>query len=98
MKCPRCSSAHTVKNGRIHNGKAKRMCKDCRRQFVPDATKKIISPPTWELINKLLLEKIPLAGIARVAGISEAYLQAYVNRTYETVPREVRVRVQKKVG
>jgi transposase-like protein len=98
MKCPRCSSEHTVKNGRIHNGKAKRMCKDCRRQFVPDAIKKVISPHTWELINKLLLEKIPLAGIARVASISETYLQEYVNRKYETVPREVRVRAPKKGG
>ena len=98
MKCPKCGSEHTVKNGRIHNGKAKRMCKDCRRQFVPDAAKKVITPPTWELIDKLLLEKIPLAGIVRVTGISADYLQAYVNRQYETVPREVRVHVQKKVG
>ena len=92
MKCPRCGSAHTVKNGRIHNGKAKRMCKDCRRQFVPDATKKVITPQTWELIDKLLLEKIPLA------GISEDYLQEYVNRKYEAVPREIPIRAQKKAG
>jgi len=98
MQCPRCGSAHTVKNGRIHNGKAKRLCKDCRRQFVPDATKKVITPQTWELIDKLLLEKIPLAGIARVTGISADYLQEYVNRTYETVPREARVRAPKKGG
>jgi insertion element IS1 protein InsB len=98
MKCPRCSSKHTVKNGRIHNGKAKRMCMGCRRQFVPDATKKVITPQTWELIDKLLLEKIPLAGIARVAGISEDYLQAYVNRKYASVPREIQRRAPKKVG
>jgi hypothetical protein len=30
MNCPRCGSARTVKNGQIHNGKAKRMCTDCR--------------------------------------------------------------------
>jgi insertion element IS1 protein InsB len=75
MKCPRCSSAPTVKNGRSHNGKAKRLCKDCRRQFVPGATKKVITPQTWELIDQLLLEKIPLAGIARVTGISADDLQ-----------------------
>ena len=98
MNCPRCSSEHTVRNGRIHNGKAKRMCKDCRRQFVPDAIKKVITPQTWELIDKLLLEKIPLAGIARVTGISADDLQAYVNRKYETVPRATRVRAPKKVG
>jgi transposase-like protein len=98
MQCPRCGSAHTVKNGRIHNGKAKHMCKDCRRQFVADTTKKVITPQTWELIDKLLLEKLPLAGIARVTGISADSLQAYVNRKYETVRREARVRAPKKGG
>jgi insertion element IS1 protein InsB len=98
MNCPRCGSEHTVKNGRIHNGKAKRMCKDGRHQFVPDATKKVITPQTWELIDQLLLEEIPLAGIARVTGISADYLQEYVNRQYELVPREVQVRAPKKVS
>jgi len=90
MKCPRCRSEHTVKNGRVHNGKAKRMCKDC--------TKKVITPQTWERVDTLWLEKIPLAGIARVTGLSADDLQAYVNRPYETVPREVQVRAPKKVG
>lgn len=98
MTCPRCRSEHTVKNGRIHNGKAKRLCKDCRRQFVPDATKKVISRQTWELIDKLLLEKLPLAGIARVVDISEDYLQEYVNRKYEAVPREPQIRSPKKAS
>ena len=98
MTCPRCRSKHTVKNGRIHNGKAKRMCKDCRRQFVPSATKKVITPQTWELIDKLLLEKIPLAGIARVVGISAGYLQEDVNRTYASVPREIQTHAPKKGG
>jgi hypothetical protein len=65
------------------------LCQDCRRQFVPDATKKVITPQTWELIDRLLWEKIPLAGMARVTGLSANDLQEYVNRTYETVPREV---------
>jgi hypothetical protein len=36
------------------------------------------------LIDKLLLEKIPLAGIARVLEISETWLQSYVNKVYES--------------
>jgi len=92
MTCPRCRSEHTVKNGRIHNGKAKRMCKDCRRQFVPDATKKVISPQTWELIDKLLLEKLPLAGRARVVDLAAEYLPASVNRQSAAVPRELQRR------
>ena len=96
MNCPQCGSEQTVKNGRIHNGKGKRMCKDCRRQFVPEATKKVISPQTWELIDKLLLEKLPLAGIARVTGISADSLQRYVNRMSAAVPREIPRPPQKK--
>jgi insertion element IS1 protein InsB len=76
MNCPRCGSGRTVRHGRIHHGKAKRLGQDCCRQFVPDATKQVISPQTWELVNKLLLERIPLAGSARVTGLSEDDLSA----------------------
>lgn len=62
------------------------MGKDCGREFAPDATKKVITPQTWELIDTLWLVKIPRAGSARVTGISADVLQAYVNRTAETVP------------
>jgi hypothetical protein len=47
------------------------------------------------LIDKLLLEKIPLAGIARVAEVSEVWLQQYVNAKYQQVERRVRVSPQK---
>ena len=62
--CPNCGSKHTVKNGRIHNKKSKYQCQDCGRQFVENSTKKVISQETKDLIDRLLLEKIPLAGIA----------------------------------
>jgi hypothetical protein len=41
------------------------------------------------------LEKIPLAGIARVVGVSEPWLQSYVNAKYEAVPQQVEVPVKK---
>ena len=34
QSCPRCGSYHIIKNGSTHNGKPKRQCKDCGRQFV----------------------------------------------------------------
>jgi hypothetical protein len=37
------------------------------------------------------LEKIPLAGIARIAGVSEPWLQNYVNEKYAAVPRVIDV-------
>ncbi len=75
--CPTCASTHTVKNGRIHNGKQRFECHDCGRQFVEHPTKKVIDQGTWSLVDRLLLEKIPLAGIARAVQISEQWLQNY---------------------
>jgi AraC-like DNA-binding protein len=56
----------------------------------------MIDEATKALIDKLLLEKIPLAGIARVAGVSEPWLQSYVNAKYQNVPHQVRVRAKKR--
>lgn len=94
--CPACDSTHTVKNGRIHNGKQNFKCRECGRQFVQDPQNKIIDQATKILIDKLLLEKIPLAGIARVVGVSEPWLQSYVNAKYEAVPQRVKVLAKKK--
>lgn len=94
--CPACSSTHIVKNGKIHNGKQNFKCRDCGRQFVQDPQNKIIDPATKTLIDKLLLEKIPLAGIARVVGVSEPWLQSYTNAKYQAVPQQVEVSTKKR--
>ena len=95
MNCSECYSQNIIKNGSIHNGKAKFMCKDCGRQFVENPTKKIISQETWDLVDKLLLEKIPIAGISRVSGISEPWLQKYINNKYDNIDQKVNI-VKKK--
>ncbi len=64
--CPNCYSEKTVKNGHIHNGKQRYKCHECGRQFVENPEKIVISPEKRELIDRLLLERISLAGIARV--------------------------------
>ena len=95
MNCPKCDSQNIIKNGSTHNGKSKFMCNDCGRQFIENPTKKIISQETWDLVDKLLLEKIPIAGISRVTGISEPWLQKYINDKYENIDQQVDV-VKKK--
>ena len=90
--CPECNSRKIIKNGYIHNGKQKFMCKNCGRQFVENPKNKIIYRETKEIIDKLLLERISLAGIARVTGVSERWLQSYVNKKYEGILKEVKVR------
>lgn len=94
--CPRCHSNSVIKNGHIHNGKQNHKCRICGRQFVQKPQQKRISQETKALIDKLLLEKIPLAGIARVTPVSEVWLQDYANQTYQTVPH--RVDIERKKG
>ena len=96
LHCPSCQSANVVKNGKIHTGKQNHKCQDCRRQFVLNPTQKRIDEETKRLIDKLLLEKLPLAGIARVADVSEPWLQEYVNGKYRSVPRQAQVSEKKK--
>jgi insertion element IS1 protein InsB len=91
MQCPACQNEEVVKNGNIHTGKQNYKCKKCGRQFVENPTNKIISEQTKILIDKLLLEKLPLAGIARVVDVSEPWLQNYVNEKYQHVPRIIEI-------
>jgi insertion element IS1 protein InsB len=77
--CPSCQSNNVKLNGHIHNGKQNHLCKDCRRQFVINPEKKNISEHEKALIDKLLLEKISLAGIARTLNISQTWLGTYLS-------------------
>jgi hypothetical protein len=47
---------------------------------------------TRKLIDKLLLEKRSLAGISRTTGVSERWLQYYVNKKLGAVKRQVEVK------
>lgn len=83
MNCPYCQSNEVVKNGSNGVGTPKFFCTRCLRQFVESPKNTRISDHTKELIDKLLLEKIPLAGIARVLDVSETWLQNDVNDQYK---------------
>ena len=96
MQCPACHGLRTVKNGRIPSGKPKWMCKDCRRQFVVNPQRHRIPTETIALVDRLVLEKLSLAGIARAAGVSPRWLQYYVNKKYAVVSQTVAVHPKKK--
>jgi insertion element IS1 protein InsB len=89
--CPTCGSSHLIKNGSVHNGKPKHQCQSCGRQFVDNPTKITISEETKQLIDRLLLERISLRGIARVIGVSWSWLQDYVNQKMSRIPRLIEV-------
>jgi insertion element IS1 protein InsB len=96
--CPRCQSTAVIKNGRIHNGTPKFACKQCGRQFVDHPCKQPIAADTKALVDKLLLERLSLAGIVRVTGVSLRWLQYYVKQTYQAQPRQVTVPPKKKAA
>jgi transposase-like protein len=77
--CSKCGSEHTVKNGRIHTGKQRFLCHNCDYQFAGQPTDRRISQQTRDLVDRLLLERISMAGMARAAQVSEQWLQDYVN-------------------
>jgi IS1 family transposase len=55
-----------------------------------------VEKETRELIDRLLLEKISLAGIVRATGVSPRWLQYYVNKKLGAVKREVEVKSKKR--
>jgi len=96
MHCPSCQATQIIKNGTIHSGKPKWKCKACGRQFVANPPQHRSSDASKQLIDKLLLERLSLAGIVRVTGVSPRWLQSYVNAKYASLPRSVSVTEQKK--
>ncbi len=77
--CPTCHSDAVVKNGRTRHSKQNYKCRECGRQFVLDPQWRAVSEEHRALVDRLLLEKIPLAAIARAMQVSEQWLQSYVN-------------------
>ena len=89
--CPSCTSAQTIKNGHIHTGKQRFKCRACGRQFVQHPATPPIPQSTRNLIDTLLLERLALAAIVRVTGVSERWLQSYVNQKYYLTAKQVEV-------
>jgi insertion element IS1 protein InsB len=97
MHCPRCQGSRVIKNGSIHNGKPKWKCKECGRQFVVASAQRLISQETRQTIDKLLLERISLAGIVRVTGVSLRWLHTTSMPNMPQLPARS-VRLSKKGG
>jgi|GEM_PF-777635 AraC-like DNA-binding protein len=91
MNCPKCQCTQIIKYGHTHYGKPRFKCRACGRQFVEEATQQPIDQVTRQLIDKLLLERLALAAIARVTGGSERWLQLYVNQKFYQTPKTIEV-------
>ena len=96
MNCPKCQSSQIIKYGRTHYGKPRFRCQNCGRQFVENPTRQPIDEATRQLIDKLLLERLALAAIARVTGVSKRWLQLYVNQKFYQTPKRIEVTPKKR--
>ena len=68
MKCPKCNSAQTIKNGH-RRGKQCYQCRDCGRQFVESPVDRGYPPEVRKLCLKMYVNGMGLRGIERVAEI-----------------------------
>ncbi|WP_432207213.1 IS1/IS1595 family N-terminal zinc-binding domain-containing protein [Hymenobacter defluvii] len=89
MKCSHCNSENIKKNGHTHYGKQNYFCHMCNRQFVENGQNWFVNEADKLLINKLLLERISLAGICRVCNISEKWLLSYLKELYNNLPDDL---------
>ena len=87
--CPRCHSTHVVRNGKTQSGSPNFLCRGCNRRFVASPKKGPVSEHTKRSIRRMLLERLSLRAIARIAGVSRSWLQRFVNEIYrEQTPWE----------
>lgn len=89
--CPACGSQLFKKNGHTHNGKQNHQCKGCGRQFVLDATNRMIDAAHRSVVERLLCEKISLHGICRVFGVSIRWLMDFMVARFAAVPEHLPV-------
>ncbi len=89
LLCPTCGSTDIKKNGTTRRGKQPHRCRDCGRQFGQNPRWQPQFSDTKAIIDRLVVEKIPLAGIAPALQVSEAWLQQYVNAADTAVPQQV---------
>ncbi len=95
ITCRYCQSKNVIGYGHIHNGKKRYMCHDCHRQFTPSAQKKYISKEQREMVDKMLLERISIAAISRVTGISKSWLYRYIKHVVAYTAESLDVEPQK---
>ena len=89
MDCPHCYSKNIKKNGHTSYGKQNYQCTDCKRQFVEGGQDWYVSDSDKIIIDKLLLERISLAGICRACDVSESWLSQYIVGLYSDSPDDL---------
>lgn len=83
---PACGSERCKKNGHMHTGKQNHPWKACGRQFVLDATNRVMAEEQRTLVERLLSEQISLHGICRVVGVSLRWRRRFIATCFAALP------------
>lgn len=89
--CPSCGSRAYKKNGINQYGDQNHKCLECGRQFVLDPQNKIVSEETKNLIRKLLIEKLTIGAICRIADVSKTWLLHFLKEEWRKIPLNIDV-------
>ena len=76
------------KNGHAKNGKQTNRCKNCNAYFVSILDRNPMNKKI-ELLEKLLLERISLAGICRVLNFSKKTFNKYTDKIFSNLPNDL---------
>lgn len=68
MICPHCKKEECVKNGHIYNGKQRFLCRSCKRQFVEEPKKRVITQEEWRTID-WAVKKVPSLSIPDLSKV-----------------------------
>jgi insertion element IS1 protein InsB len=85
MKCTKCNSSETFKNGRRH-GKQSYRCRDCGRQFVESPIDRSYPHEVRQLCLKMYLNGMSLRGIERVTEIHHTTVMNWINEAGIKLP------------
>ena len=85
MKCPKCNSEKTTKNGR-RRGKQCYKCLDCGRQFVESPIERSYPPEVRQLCLKMYLNGMGLRGIERVTEIHHTTVMNWIKEAGIKLP------------
>jgi len=87
MKCPRCQSENTRKDGHA-NGKQRWECKNCGRIFRDFYSPKGYHPQIKQFCLTMYLNGMGFRGIERVTGIAHTTIMNWVKESGEELPED----------
>ena len=82
MICPHCKKEACVKNGHIYNEKQRFLCRSCKRQFVEEPKKRVITQEEWRTIDWVIkkVRWLSIPDLSKVMNISRVSIYKRIRK------------------